>query len=178
MPTPATAFPIPVSVWFIAVPPASASIPTLLIAVARPKISGVVRPASLPPAAKRLVISTISRSVVAKWLPRSTTADPKCADHVPRSFPETCMIFPILAIDDAASSELKLVETPRLIMVFEKSLIAPIGTPNCPAASATLAISTALEGISFAISRILADSLSNCCGVPSTVFLTPANAVS
>nr|DAN64985.1 MAG TPA: hypothetical protein [Caudoviricetes sp.] len=46
--------------------PASASIPTLLIAVARPKISGAVSPASLPPAAKRLVISTISFSVVAK----------------------------------------------------------------------------------------------------------------
>ena len=139
-------------------------------------MSGVVKPANLPPAAKRFVISTISRSVVAKWLPRSTTADPKCADQVPRSFPETCMMFPILAIDDAASSELKLVETPRLIMVLEKSLIAPIGTPNCPAASATFAISTALEGISLAISRILADSLSNCCGVPSTVFFTPAKA--
>nr|DAF17210.1 MAG TPA: hypothetical protein [Caudoviricetes sp.] len=80
------------------------------------------------------------------------------------------MMLPILAIDDAASSELRLVDTPKLIMVLEKSLIAPIGTPNCPAASATCAISTALDGISLAISRILVDSWANCCGVPSTVF--------
>ena len=72
------------------------------------------------------------------------------------------MMFPILAIEDAASSALKFVETPRFTIVFENSLIAPTGTPNCPAASATCAISTALDGISFAILRMLADSLSNC----------------
>ena len=60
----------------MAVPPASASIPTLLMAVASPKISGAVSPASLPPAAKRLAIITMSFSVVAKLLPRSTTDAP------------------------------------------------------------------------------------------------------
>ncbi|MFQ9597559.1 MAG: hypothetical protein ACLRZG_06920 [Streptococcus sp.] len=80
------------------------------------------------------------------------------------------MIFPILAIDDAASSELKLVETPRLIMVFEKSLIAPIGTLIVQLLLQHWQFQLHLKAFSFAISRILADNLSNCCGVPSTVF--------
>ena len=142
-----TALPIAVRVCVIAVPPASASIPTELIAVARPRISGAVRPANLPPAAKRLVISTMSRSVVAKLLPKSTTDDPNrlySSDVKPR-------IFAILAIAVAASSALKFVDSPMSIIVREKVRISSALMPNWPATSATFAISTALAGNSLAI---------------------------
>ena len=50
--------------------------------------------------------------------------------------------------------------------------------PNCPAAAATAAISSALEGSSLDISFIPCSSSAICSVVPSTVFLTPANALS
>ena len=61
----ATAFSISLIVCAIAVPPASDSIPTELIAVAKASISGVVSPAILPLAANRVAIETTSDSVVA-----------------------------------------------------------------------------------------------------------------
>ena len=75
-PPAATADSIADSVWVIAVPPASASIPTEDIAVARPRISWLVKPANVPEAAKRLAMLTMSDSVVAKLFPRATTELP------------------------------------------------------------------------------------------------------
>ena len=72
----ATAFSMALSVWVMAVPPASASMPTEDIAAARAMISGSVSPASLPADARRVPIATISDSVVAKLLPRSTMTEP------------------------------------------------------------------------------------------------------
>ena len=65
------------SVCVMAVPPASASIPTELIAVANPSISWLVRPASVPDDASLFVIMMMSDSVVAKLLPRAVTELPK-----------------------------------------------------------------------------------------------------
>ena len=49
----------------MAVPPASASMPTLDMAAERASISGSVRPANLPAEAKRVAMAVISDSVVA-----------------------------------------------------------------------------------------------------------------
>ena len=56
--------------------------------------------------------------------------------------------------------------------------MASVFIPNCPAASATPDISTALAGNSFAISLIPCSNAANCSSVASTVFLTPAKALS
>ena len=73
----ATAFSISVIVCVIAVPPASASMPTEDIAAASAMISGSVNPANSPADARRVAIATISASVVAKLLPRPTITEPR-----------------------------------------------------------------------------------------------------
>ena len=73
----ATAFSMALSVCVMAVPPASASMPTEDIAAASAMICGSVNPASLPPEARRVPICVISDSVVAKLLPRSTITAPR-----------------------------------------------------------------------------------------------------
>ncbi|CCY18311.1 unknown [Eubacterium sp. CAG:786] len=64
------------SILDIAEPPASASIPSDESAVAAAIIWGSERPVSSPVEASRKPMLTISASVVAKLLPRSTTVDP------------------------------------------------------------------------------------------------------
>ena len=53
-----------------------------------------------------------------------------------------------------------------------------VSIPNCPAASPTAAISSAEDGISFDKSNIPCLSLFNCSSVPSTVLVTPVQALS
>ena len=65
LPPRATAVSIALNVCVIAVPPASASIPTEDMAAANASVSASVKLAILAPAASRLVIETISASVVA-----------------------------------------------------------------------------------------------------------------
>ena len=60
----------------MAVPPASASIPTEDMEAARAMISASVKPARVPADARRVAISVISDSVVAKELPRPTITAP------------------------------------------------------------------------------------------------------
>ena len=76
-PPSATAFSMAVRVWVIAVPPASASMPTEDMAVAKAIICDSVSPASVPAEARRVAISVISASVVAKLLPRPTMTEPR-----------------------------------------------------------------------------------------------------
>lgn len=84
--------------------------------------------------------------------------------------------FANLASAVAASSALKFVDTPRLIITFVNSVNESVAIPNCPAISITLAISDALDGISFDISRMFWRSIAYSSSVASTVFLTPAKA--
>ena len=72
----ATAFSMPLSVWVMAVPPASASMPTEDMAAASARIWGSLRPARVPADASRVAIRVISASVVAKLLPKSTMTEP------------------------------------------------------------------------------------------------------
>ena len=86
--------------------------------------------------------------------------------------------FANLARAVAASSALKLVDTPKLIIVLVKSVKDSVAIPNCPAISITPAISDALDGISSDISRIFCLNFAYSSSVASTVFFTPVNAVS
>ena len=78
----------------------------------------------------------------------------------------------------AASVHDTLVVSPNITITLVNPSIDSTLTPNCPAASATAAISLALVGISLDISLIALLNSENCCSVASTVFLTPANASS
>ena len=60
----------------IAVPPASASMPTEESAVAMAMICGSVSPTTAPVEASRVAMDTMSASVVAKLLPKSTMEEP------------------------------------------------------------------------------------------------------
>ena len=71
-----TAFSMAVRVWVMAVPPASASMPTEDSAADSPMIWASVSPASVPAEAKRLAILVISLSLVAKLLPNATIVEP------------------------------------------------------------------------------------------------------
>ena len=68
--------------------------------------------------------------------------------------------------------------SPKSIITFVNSRSASFCIPSCPAASVTPAISSALAGNSFAIFRIPCSNAANSSSVASTVFLTPANALS
>ena len=61
------------------------------------------------------------------------------------------MILLKRAREVAASVAVKLVATPKSTIVFENLRISSFLIPNCPAASATCAILTALAGISLDI---------------------------
>ncbi|MNJ31309.1 hypothetical protein D3C77_259370 [compost metagenome] len=126
-----------------------------------------------PAPARRKAISTISCSVVAKLLPNATTEEPRRSKSCWFIF----VMLANLASAVAASSADMLVATPMLTMVSVKPNIASFLMPNCPAASATLAISVAAWGISFAISRMPCSKTANSSSVASIVFLTPAKAV-
>ena len=169
-----TALLIAVIVWVIAVPPASALMPTEDIAVDNARISCSDNPATVPADARRVAISTISRSVVAKLLPRSTMVLP--------SLEYSSAVVPVmlanLASAEAASSAERFVASPKSIMTRVKSSTSSVAIPNCPAASATAAISVVDAGISSAMSNMPCRSAASCSVVPSTVFSTPAKALS
>ena len=73
------------------------------------------------------------------------------------------------ARDVAASSAVRLVASPMLIMVWVKLVTSPVAMPSWPAASATAAISVVVAGISVLIAMISSEMAANCASVPSTV---------
>ena len=78
----------------------------------------------------------------------------------------------------AASSAVRLVASPMLIMVWVKLVMSPVAMPSWPAASATAAISVVVAGISVDISIISSEMATSCSSVPSTVLYTPVMALS
>ena len=136
-----------------AVPPASASMPTDARALDTASKSGSDRPTTLAAPAIRDAMATMSRSVDAPLLPRCTRAAAKrSTPSVPRRsmVPMTLLIW---AMDVAASSALRLVVSPSLIIVVVKPTMSLDLTPSCPAASATAAISSWVAGRVFASPR-------------------------
>ena len=169
-----TAFCIFVITCVIALPPASASIPTVLIAAANPNTSASDILVCLPIPESRCDISTIDFSLVAKLFPNSTNVEPR--------FLILLWLVPITAMNwaklAAPSSLLKFVVAPKSAIVFVKSTMFSVLIPNCPATSPILANSFALTGISVERFKKLCLILSNCCGVASTVLTTPAKSLS
>src|SRR5690606_12952461 len=78
----------------------------------------------------------------------------------------------------AASSADRSVVVPSAIIVRVNLTTSSRLTPSAPAASATAAISLCVAGSSRARPRNDASRAFICCGVPSTVFVTPAQALS
>ena len=155
----------------MAVPPASASMPTEDMAAARPSTSPSVRPSCAPIPDRRIPIAMISPSVVAKLLPRPTRVEPSRST----SFWLVPMMFENRAREVAASSADRLVVSPRLIMVRVNFTTESVSTPSCPAASATAAISWWEAGSSRARPRSPSSTALSCAGEPSTVLSTPAH---
>ena len=122
----ATLFPMLVSVWDMAVPPASASIPTEDMEAARARISVDDNPAIVPADARRVAIAMILASSVAKLLPRSTIAEPSLSTSS-RLSP---VMFMNLARDVAASCALTLVVSPSIIIVLVNFSISSAPTPS------------------------------------------------
>src|SRR5690625_1154003 len=133
--------------------------------------SASVRPTWLPAPAIRRPISTISDSVAAKLLPRSTTADPSRSTlSVP---------VPMISVNRAnavaAWSAVRSVVLPRSSITREKSATSSTATPRRPAASAVAAISVCVAGRVRAISRRSSSSRTICSCVPSLTFCTSAH---
>ena len=157
----------------MAVPPASACIPTEDIAADSARISVSDNPAIVPADASLVAISVISDSVVAKLFPRATIVDPSLSTF---SLPVP-VILVNLARAVAASSADKLVVSPSMTIVLVKFSISSADTPSCPAASATPAISSLEDAVSVAI--FMMDALRSSyevVAVSSTVFMTPVKA--
>ena len=173
-PPPITAFCILVMVCVIALPPASASIPTVLIAAAKPNTSASVILVCFPIPDKRCDISTIAFSFVAKLFPNSTIVEPK--------FLILSWLVPITAMNCAKlvapSSADRFVVAPKSAIVLVKSTIFSVLIPNCPAISPILANWLALTGICVDKSKNPCLILFSCSGLPSTVFTTPAKSLS
>ncbi len=119
-------------------PPASASIPTDDNAAAKPTMSPSVMPICFPAPAKRKPISVISDSVVAKLLPKSTIAEPRLLNLSC----DICVMLAKRARDVAAVSADIFVDSPISIIVLVNPTTLSVFIPNCPAASATFAISS------------------------------------
>ena len=83
------------------------------------------------------------------------------------------VMFANLASEDAASSEVRFVLSPRFIMTSEKSRRSFLAMPSWSAASATPAISSAVAGISVAMALMSADIAANSSSVRSVVMATP-----
>ena len=172
LPDSPTAPSIFLSTIVIAVPPASASIPKDDIVADNATICASVIPTWLPCAANRIAMDMISDSVVAIVLPSPTTELP----NLSKSSCDIPTILANLANSELACSRERLVDSPKSIMVLVKLRIESFSIPNCPAASATPAISDAEAGSSFAISRIPFESLAYPSSDSSTVLRTPAKA--
>ena len=98
--------------------------------------------------------------------------------NLSKSFCDILVIFANLASCEAPSSPTRLVALLKSIIVFVKPNILSVSIPSCPAASATPAISVALDGKAKDILLIPRSNSANCFSVPSTVFFTPAKALS
>ena len=126
-----------------------------------------------PAPAIRSAISRISASVVAELLPRSTSADASRRT----SSGAVCMMLVSRAMANAASSDVRLVATPKSTIVRVNSTMSSVATPSCPAAAATAAISSCDWGSSRANARRSSSNAASCGSVTSlSVFATPAHA--
>ena len=136
-PPSSTALPMRFIVVDMAVPPASASMPTDDIAAAMPRISPSESCACAPAPARRIDMSTISDSVVAKLLPRPTTEAPRR--------PTSCWLVWVMFMNRASAvaawSADMFVDSPRSIIVRVNPRTFGVAMPSWPAASATAAIS-------------------------------------
>ena len=96
-------------------PPASASMPTDVRPVAKPRICASVRPIWAPAPARRDAIFIMADSVVAKLFPKSTNAEPKLRTlscPVPVMLKNWAMVL-------AASFATMSVDSPKSIIVLE-----------------------------------------------------------
>ncbi len=150
---PATALFMAISTFCTAVPPASAWTPTDDMAVPMASTSACVKPAILPAPAMRSAKAAMSRSVVAKLLPRSTMVLPRRWLFSPMSSVSMPKMLAMRAKLKAASSVVRLVATPRSATVLVKSTSASLPTPSCPAISPMPASSSTATGTSLARSR-------------------------
>src|SRR5699024_8302305 len=167
-----TAVFIPFITFWNAVPPASARIPKDESEPANDNISASVSPIVVPAPARRIPILTISFSVVARLLPRSTIVEPRRSTS-PMDMP---VMLANCASDVAASSAVIFVATPISAMVLVKSRMCFFSIPSCPATCAIPAISSAAIGISVDILRIPSESSLNSASVPLITLRTPVKA--
>ena len=160
---------MPFRVRVMAVPPASALIPTEAIALAMPITSASLMFICLPTPARRADSSMISASVEAPLLPSWTRVAPSRSTLsvlVPMMFMNWAMLV-------AAWSALRFVVAPSWIIVSENFATSSRAMPSCPAASATAAIFAWVSGIERAMERSWSSSTPICSVVPSTVLVTP-----
>ena len=156
------------------VPPAPASMPTLVTAALRASISASLMPALVPAAAMLCAMSVIFFSLVAKLLPRSTMALPKLLYRL-ASMPVTVANCASIV---AASSLVMLVAVPSLAMTSVKPARFSLAIPSCPPTSAMPASSVVVMGMVLLMSRMLWPIASNSAALISLVLATPAMALS
>ena len=158
----------------IDVPPAAVSMPTEVTAAESASICDSVSPALVPAAAMFWAMSTMRRSFVAKLLPRATITEPRLLKN------EVSM--PVTAVNCAsivaASSDVRLVATPRFAITSVKGRRLSFAMPSCPATSAIPASSVAARGISADICLMLSPIAVSSSVVRSVVLATPAMALS
>ena len=150
-------------------PPASASMPTEDRAPEKDMISASVMPTCAPAPAMRILMSTISFSVVARLLPRSTMVAPsrsKSSWDIPVMFARRERLV-------AASSAVMLVDVPSMAMISVKSSRDSLWMPSWPADSAMAASSSVVAGISVDISLMASDMADSSSSVRSVVLATP-----
>ncbi len=110
----------------IAVPPASASMPTDANAFEIPSTCGTVKPAAAPAAEIRCAIASISCSVDAPKLPNATTAEPRFENWDCGIF----ITFASFAKEAPASSAVRFVAVLMSTIVFVKPRMSSLCTPN------------------------------------------------
>ena len=110
--------------------------------------------------------------MVANLFPRSTIVEPNLSI--------SSILIPVIlakrANSEAATSADNAVDSPRSIIVLENFNKFSCRIPNCPATSATFAISLAAVGKVLAISLIPSSNAANSISVASTVLRTPTKA--
>lgn len=165
---------MPLMTRLTAEPPASASMPREDRAVDRPRMSASVMPAWWAAEASLPAMDTMSLSVVAKWLPRSTTVDARL-DTVPCDAP---VMFMNLASSVAAVSASMLVAMSRPEMTCANSSRFAVEMPSWPPSSSMLRMVSA--GTGWTLESSMAPSLraSSSSSVASTVLRTPYHAES
>ena len=111
---------------------------------------------------------------MAVLLPKATTVEPNLSTSLIGIFAALAN----LANSVAASSAVRLVATPKFIIVLVNEVISCFLIPSCPAASATPAISVAANGIVLLILVISLPILFNSLPLILVVLATPAKACS